>query len=630
MKFLEKGSFYVGLNYWASHAGIYMWQNWDEEVVRKDMKLLTDSGIKVFRIFPLWSDFQPIKIHYDYNMLIKDIRLGEKPLDDSPEGVAGVDPVMIERFSRLLDIGEEFGITFVVGLITGWMSGRLYAPPALEGRKPLTDPFSIKWQLKFVRYMVNKFKYHKAISAWELGNECNCMTTVEKSEDAYNWVSLITDAIKRCDNTRPVISGMHSLRVSGSWRIKDQAEILDVLTTHPYSIFVPNCDTDYYNEMKTVLHSTAETVFYRGIGKKPAFIEEIGGLGTWLASEKVQSDFFKGCLYSAYAHGLLSAMWWCGFDQNRIERTPYDWSGIERYLGLYHADCTPKPVVEAIKKFNGFVEKAGPISDRIVDAVCIISHTGDSWRTAYGSFLLAKKAGIDIEFTSIDDTLPEAKMYLMPSLIGSLSVYKHQFDRVMKKVEEGATLYVSADNLIFCEPLEKFAGLCVENRAKPIGNETVTINGKVLPLVSQYHTIYTEAGGEVLLRDNTGNPVMSCAKHGKGKVYFVSCPIEDVAASRPHTISGEKEICYEEFYKLIPEMRSAEKKIIGDNPYVGVTEYVEEKGRRAMLVNYRPTPQTVTLKYTGIEFNEVIGEAETSDGFTFKLEANSGAVVIFK
>ncbi len=630
MEIFDKGSFYVGVNYWASHAGIYMWQNWDEEVVRKDMKLLSDSGIKVFRIFPLWSDFQPIKIHYDYNMLIKDIRLDEKPLDDSPEGVAGVDPVMIERFGRLLDIGKEYGITFVVGLITGWMSGRLYVPKALEGRKPLTDPLSIKWQLKFVRYMVEKFKYHSSIAAWELGNECNCMTNVGSSEEAYNWVSLITDAIKRCDNTRPVISGMHSLNTSGSWQIKDQGEILDILTTHPYSIFVPYCDTDYYNEMKTVLHSTAETVFYRGIGKKPAFIEEIGGLGTWMASEKVQAEFFGACLYSAYAHGLLSVMWWCGFDQNNIEQTPYDWSGIERYLGMFHADSSPKPVVEVIKRFNETVEKTGHLSDRITDAVCVISHTGNGWGIAFGSFLLAKKAGLDIEFSCIDDTLPESKVYMLPSLKGSLSVYKHQFDRLMKKVEEGATLYISADDLIFCEPLEKIAGLCVENRAKPVGDETVTIDGKVLPIISNYRSLYSVAGGEVLLTDNKGNPVMSCTRHGKGKVYFVSFPIENIAASRPHTVSGEKEISYESFYKLIPEFKNAEKKISGNNPYVGITEHVEEGGRKAVLVNYRPSVQSVTLEYTGIKFSKVIGDAETSDGVVFTLQPNSGAVVIFE
>ena len=630
MSFLDKGSFYVGVNYWASNAGIYMWQNWDEEVVRKDMKLLTDCGIKVFRIFPLWSDFQPIKIHYDYGSRIKDIRLGEKPLDDSPEGIAGVDPVMIERFGKLLNIGQEYGVTFVIGLVTGWMSGRLYMPPALEGRKPLTDHLSIKWQLKFVKYMVNKFKNHPSIVAWELGNECNCMTEVEDSEDAYNWVSSITNAIKSCDNTRPVISGMHSLNTSGKWLIKDQSEILDILTTHPYSVFVPHCDTDYYNEMKTILHSTAETVFYRGVGKKPAFVEEIGGLGTWFASEDVQSGFFNACMWSAYAHGLLSIMWWCGFDQHKIEQTPYDWSGIERYLGMFRADRTPKPVVESIKRFVETIDKVGNLSDRIVDAVCVIAHSGDGWQTAYGTFMLAKKAGIEVEFSYIDDTLPEAKAYLLPSLHGSLSVYKHQFNRLMDKVEKGATLYVSIDDVIFCDPLETFAGLRVENRGKPLGDETVTINGKTIPLYSTYRSIFSESGAEVLLRDNKGNPVMSKMNHGKGKIYFVSVPIEDNAANIPHMISGENEICYENFYKLIPELRNEQKKISSDNPYVGVTEHPEENGRKAILVNYRPLPQTVTLKYDFLEFIGVIGDAETNDGHTFTLPANSGAVINFR
>ncbi len=629
MQMFEKGSFYVGVNYWASHAGIYMWQNWDEETVRRDMKLLTDCGIKVFRIFPLWSDFQPIKIHYDCGVRIKDIRLGEKPLDDSPEGVAGVDPVMIERFGRLLDIGEEFGITFIVGLITGWMSGRLYAPPALEGRKPITDPLAIRWQLKFVRYMVNKFKDRKVISAWELGNECNCMSWVENSDEAYVWSSAITNAIKSCDNTRPVVSGMHGLNTSGEWLIKDQAEVLDVLCTHPYSVFVPHCDTDAYDEMKTVLHSTAETIFYRGVGEKPAFIEEIGGLGTWFASEEVQADFFRTCLWSAFAHGLLSAMWWCGFDQCKIERTPYDWSGIERYLGMFRADLTPKPVVKNIKEFTDTVEEIGELSDRIVDAVCVISHSS-GWKTAYGSFLLAKKAGLDIEFSYIDNTLPEAKAYLLPSLKGSLSVYKHQFDKLMEKVEKGATLYVSIDDVIFCEPLENFAGLRVENRSMPIGDETVTVDGKVLPLPCKYRTVYSEAGGEVLLRDNKGNPVMSCVNYGKGKVYYLSFPVEDVFATKPNIVSGETELCYENLYKLMPELRSSEKLITSDNPYVGVTEHMEKDGRKAVLVNYRPTPQTVTLNYSQLEFVKVIGDAKTADGFTFTLPANSGAIVFFK
>lgn len=33
-------SFQLGCNYWASHAGIYMWRNWDKQVVQQDMEHL--------------------------------------------------------------------------------------------------------------------------------------------------------------------------------------------------------------------------------------------------------------------------------------------------------------------------------------------------------------------------------------------------------------------------------------------------------------------------------------------------------------------------------------------------------------------------------------------------------------
>ena len=42
--------FMLGCNYWASHAGIDMWKNWDEDVVRRDLKLLSENGINILDI----------------------------------------------------------------------------------------------------------------------------------------------------------------------------------------------------------------------------------------------------------------------------------------------------------------------------------------------------------------------------------------------------------------------------------------------------------------------------------------------------------------------------------------------------------------------------------------------------
>ena len=91
------------------------------------------------------------------------------------------------------------------------------------------------WEVRFVKYFVSHFKNDPAIVAWDLGNECNCMGAVDSRADAWTWISIITNAIKSEDKSRLIISGMHSLKTEGVWNIQDQAEVLDVLTTHAYS-----------------------------------------------------------------------------------------------------------------------------------------------------------------------------------------------------------------------------------------------------------------------------------------------------------------------------------------------------------------------------------------------------------
>ncbi|MBK8881096.1 MAG: hypothetical protein IPN67_01550 [Bacteroidales bacterium] len=57
---IQQGHFSVGCNYWASHAGTHMWRDWRPEIIEQDFKLLSENGIRVLRVFPLWPDFQPI------------------------------------------------------------------------------------------------------------------------------------------------------------------------------------------------------------------------------------------------------------------------------------------------------------------------------------------------------------------------------------------------------------------------------------------------------------------------------------------------------------------------------------------------------------------------------------------
>ena len=119
--------FILGCNYWASNAGIEMWKNFDTEVIEKDLKALSENGISYLRVFPLWRDFQPITPLFGGQGHIQDYAQNGKV----PENKYYLDSEMMKRFEIFLDICDRHGIKVIVGLITGWMSGRLYVPRLL-------------------------------------------------------------------------------------------------------------------------------------------------------------------------------------------------------------------------------------------------------------------------------------------------------------------------------------------------------------------------------------------------------------------------------------------------------------------------------------------------------------------
>ena len=95
--YFESGRFYVGCNYWASHAGTYMWRNWRPEIVRQDFEMMAKAGLKLVRMFPLWPDFQPLEQMYSGGGTRCEYSLKGRPLPDTWEGQCGVDAEALEK-----------------------------------------------------------------------------------------------------------------------------------------------------------------------------------------------------------------------------------------------------------------------------------------------------------------------------------------------------------------------------------------------------------------------------------------------------------------------------------------------------------------------------------------------------
>lgn len=590
------GAFSIGCNYWASHAGIDMWSDWNPEIVEQDFQLLKSIGVRTLRCFPLWPVFQPISLLRSGKGRPMEYCFGECPLPSDEFGRAGVSREAMDRFSVLADLASKYELELIVGLITGWMSGRLFVPPAMEGRHLFSDPIAVMWETRFVRCFVRHLGSHPAIVAWDLGNECNCCSDAKSREEAWVWSSTIATTIRSEDSTRPVISGMHTLGAESHaiWNIEDQGELMDVLTIHPYPPFTQHCNRDPLNTIRSVLHSTAESVFYSSIGGKPCFTEELGTLGQIFGSEKIAADYLRNVLFSLWSHGDLGLLWWCGFDQKHLEKAPYEWVAIERELGLFGADGVnwrAKPVAQSLLKFSQFLQTVPSLPIRRREAVCIMSGGQDCWGTAYSSFILAKQAGFDLEFQTSRQPLRDAELYLLPSM--QAQPWRRFGLELMERVRLGATLYVSLGDALLSDVKEWF-GVEVQTRKQRKQPAAFRFSEDIFEVKADYRLDLKPEGAEVLATEADGNPVFTRFAYGSGVVYFLQVPLEASLSQLPGTFHEEASSPFWKLYKDFSGAARESRVVKKSLPSIGITEHARDEAYRYVtIINY--TPATIAF-----------------------------------
>ncbi|MCC3376032.1 beta-mannanase [Cohnella sp. REN36] len=629
--------FFIGCNYWASHAGTAMWSDWRPDVVERDLKLLADEGLEVLRVFPLWPDFQPISTVYEGHGHAAGVRFGERRLPDDELGRAGVSREAMDKFRQFADLAGQRGLKLIVGLVTGWMSGRLFVPPALEGRNVLTDPLAIQWQVRFVRGFVRAMADHPAIVAWDLGNECNAMAPVSTAKEAYVWTAALSGAVKSADPGRPLVSGMHGLSPAGNWRMQDQGELTDILTTHPYPYWTPYVDYDPITTIRPQLHATSETLYYAQLGGKPCFAEEIGTMGPMVSGEAEAAAFLRGSMLSLWAHGCHGLLWWCSFDQTLLAHAPYDSNACEGELGLVTEQGRVKPALREMGRLRRQIGALPDLPPRRTEAVCILNTSQEHWPVAFGAFILAKQAGFDLVYRFEDQPLPEAKLYLLPCLSGTKGIPKQRWQELLERVRAGADLYLSMDDGYFLS-FEETTGLQVSARGRRVGEAVVTlpptdedVHGTVLRLASPFKWTVRTTSAEVLAAEEDGNPVFTVSNYGQGRIYFLSLPLELDLVRRPGVCGDPETFPYWRMYRTISGRARSDRAIRGTPPLVGVTEHdAEDGGRIAVLVHYADRPATFDLDLSeGWTFEECLyGEVRRAAAPPVcSLGANDGAVI---
>lgn len=621
----DSGKQHIGFNYWASNAGTNMWHDWDESVVEKDVKGLASAGATVLRVFPMWKDFQPITLHKACFGKEKVVYFREQPLGFDELGQAGLDPVMMERFRRLTEICARYDIRLIVGILTGWMSGRLLVPDALEGKNVITDPFCIYWETKFVESFVRYFKDCPAIAAWELGNETNCMGLVDNAYQAWHWSDTIASAIRKADRTRPVVSGMHSLTPNDNWSMQHQGEVCDILTIHPYPVFTPYCDLDPHITVKPVMHLAAELCFYRDIGKKPCFTEEIGTTDMRI-SEENNCRFIRTNLYSALAYNGFPFLWWCGCYEKELSHAPYSWGHGERGMGLLLPDGE-KPALNEFRKFMEICAQlpGGALPERKTEVHGILS-SRDSWAAWLGGFILAMQSGFDFSCQYHDQALADAGFYFCPSYESS---GKEEWERLLEKVRDGASLFISSDVELGSDYREVFGFeyALLWRQAGRYVRDVSCINS-----ATSKKLIITTA--QVLLRDENGEPLLIKNAYGKGTAYFCPAALEQDYARRSGVAYQDSGKLHREVYRIMAEEIRKDRVLRKEHTLTGVTEHpYSDTKLAAVVVNYDTADVTEHLKVKdGYRIVSCLGAAceQTGNDAVLALPGNDGCVLLLE
>jgi len=606
--------FMLGCNYWGSKEAVDMWAKWDGASVERDFATLSQYGVRYLRVFPNWRDFQPIHTLYRWRGYFGEYRLhGKYKMTDE----FGLDEDCLDHFEEMLSYAEKYGIKLIVAIVTGWMSGRLFVPPALEGKNHISDHESLRFQTLFVRGFVRRFKDAGAIHAWDLGNECNCLGEARNANEAFMWTSTIRNAILCEDQSRKIMSGMHGLSAepNNTWSIQMQGQLTDILTPHPYPSPSVGGDVAPMNMLRTTLVPTFQCEYYSGIGKKPAMIQESGTFSNMIGNEQCAADFMRVCIYSGWANGVKGYLWWCAHEQSMHDFPPYTWSMVERELGLLRADFSPKPVALTMKKADE-VLSGFELPAKKVDAVCIVSNpSSDNMNDMLVSYVLGKQAGVDMTFVQCEQELPESELYLVPCIRGWECLNKETYENIKSKVRDGATAYFSVQTGEMTG-FEEFFGLTSFGRGVNHRQRAVDFFGNALDIRQEREFLFKSVGAEVLATDEKGNVILARNKYGKGYVYLLNFPMERFLRDSCGILNAGKAKPYYSIYQKIAEDILARKVMVSNQPDIGVTLHpVSDSECYAVAINYMNEQRRCDFRIAdGFRLETLYGSDSEIDG----------------
>jgi hypothetical protein len=205
--------------------------------------------------------------------------------------------------------------------------------------------------------------------------------------------------------------------------------------------------------------------------------------------------------------------------------------------------------------------------------------------------LLLRRVGINCSFAFCDNKIPDAKLYIMPSVNGACVIPMERYTELKEKVKAGADLYISADKP-FLADFAEVVGLRVIDSYQSYNESEATLDERVIKIEREKTIITESCGATVLATDKDGNPFISVNQYGKGKVYFVNAPIEANLIEKHNAFADEPEYIYSRLFAGRTEISVTGKDTV-------FTYHPTDNGYYVVIINTGSEIQPFEIKYDG-------------------------------
>lgn len=574
---------WLGANFWSRSGGPLMWRNYDPQLVRDELRVLRDNGLRMTRTFFYWPDFMPAP--------------------------GQINEQMTARFADFLDGHAEMGMATIPTFLVGHMSGENWDPAWRCGRDLYGDVWMVGQQAWFAREMVRRFHAHPAVCGWLLSNEIPLYGGRGPRQAIATWVQIMIDAIRAAGGRQPVSTGdgawgIEVTGVDNGFSLADIARQCDFVGPHIYPA---------EDDVTKAHYAAAWACELAGTYGRPVVLEEFGASSALVADAYI-ARYYRQVLHNTLLAGATGWVAWNNTDFDLVHQDPYRHHGFELLFGLTDIRGMPKPQLGQMHGFSRLLDQVGAarceradsdaalVIPSYLDTVYPFTQEGDrtslatTLRQAYIAARLADMPpALARESQGISDG---ARLYLVPSTKQLLGPTWAELERM---AAAGATVYLSysrGSHAVHRGPWHTHlnAMFGVEHQLSYGPADTVTDSEVTFTLTTDFGTLGQGArlsfqvagdahcrgylpvrprGAEVVAVDGHGRPALLQHQTGHGSVILCTYPVEQMAAAaspaRTEAISA--------LYDALASHAGVRRAVTVADPRIGADVLVRDDGQ---------------------------------------------------